>query len=145
GLPMSKEFLAMRGESYPEHVMKTLRSYIAQASTTALPDEVAAKVKQHILIMLACMISGTQLKPGKLALSFARKRNHMDNSSTPGTNLSDPGGVGSLVSGRAARAGECDGVHRRSRADPGASSVPAALAMAEETRASGDLLIKATS
>jgi 2-methylcitrate dehydratase PrpD len=51
--------------------------------------------------------------------------------------------MAAFANGMTARAGESDDVHTRSRAHPGASVVPAALAMAEREGRSGDLLIRA--
>ena len=112
-------------------VMKALRVFVASAPERPLPTEVLEKTKQHILIMLACMISGTTLKPGRLAAEMARSHGGAAQACVPGTNLVGLGEIASFVNGMTARAGESDDVHTRSRAHPGASVVPAALAMAE--------------
>ena len=48
-----------------------LSSYISGAITHPLPPAVAEKGRQHILDTLAAMISGTQLRPGQLAIAYA--------------------------------------------------------------------------
>ncbi|MDE2476208.1 MAG: MmgE/PrpD family protein, partial [Alphaproteobacteria bacterium] len=56
----------------PGAVMPTLSAYMSGAGTRKLPDAVVEKSKQMILDTLAAMISGSQLAPGKVALTFAR-------------------------------------------------------------------------
>src|SRR2546423_15378215 len=53
-------------------VMTQLSSYMSQASTRTLPNEVVEKAKHHILDTFAAMISGHQLPPGRAALQFVR-------------------------------------------------------------------------
>jgi hypothetical protein len=53
-------------------VMEKLIDYVSKARKTALPPEVATKTKHHILDTLAAMISGATLKPGEMALKYAR-------------------------------------------------------------------------
>src|SRR5258708_2582862 len=48
-------------------VMEKLSSYMSEAATRPLPDEVVEKAKQHVLDTLAAMISGSELTPGCLA------------------------------------------------------------------------------
>jgi hypothetical protein len=53
-------------------VMAKLSTYMSEAGSRALPDEVAEETKYHILDTLAAMISGSELPPGRQALRFAR-------------------------------------------------------------------------
>src|SRR5258706_11934222 len=53
-------------------VIKTLSTYMSEASARALPEEVAEKTKRHVLDTFAAMISGSALPPGRLALAFAK-------------------------------------------------------------------------
>lgn len=127
----------------PAAVMAALRTFIASAPIRPLPPEVSEKTKQHILSMLACMISGTTLKPGRLAIEMARSYEGSGQACIPGTDILVLGEIAAFANGMTSRAGESDDVHTRSRAHPGASIVPAALAMAERERRSGDHLIRA--
>src|ERR1700691_4845792 len=53
-------------------VMVTLSTYMSEARTRALPDEVVEKLKHHILDTVAAMVSGPGLAPGIAAIRFAR-------------------------------------------------------------------------
>ena len=55
-------------------IMQQLSAYMAAAATRALPEEVSEKAKQHILDTFAAMISGSQLTPGRSALSPGGRR-----------------------------------------------------------------------
>ncbi len=122
---------------------ETLAAYIAGAAGAALPDAVHQRTRQHILVMLACMISGCDLKPGQLALGMVTDAGDAGEASLPGTALRAPGEIAAFANGMTARADESDDVHARSRAHPGASIVPAALAMGEREGVSGETLVRA--
>ena len=49
-----------------------LSRYMSEARERALPDEVVEKAKQHTLDTLAAMISGSEIRPGRAAIEFAR-------------------------------------------------------------------------
>lgn len=53
-------------------VMVTLSTYMSEARTRALPDEVVETLKHHILDTVAAMVSGSGLAPGIAAIQFAR-------------------------------------------------------------------------
>jgi 2-methylcitrate dehydratase PrpD len=53
-------------------VMAKLSTYMSEARSGALPEEVVEKAKQHIIDTFAAIVSGTQLLPGNAALRFAR-------------------------------------------------------------------------
>ena len=55
-------------------VTSELSAYIAGALKHRLPEEVAEKTKHHLLDTLAAMISGSRLKPGRLAITYARSQ-----------------------------------------------------------------------
>ncbi|MBI2209164.1 MAG: MmgE/PrpD family protein [Deltaproteobacteria bacterium] len=55
-------------------VTQQLSEYIAGSSSASLPPEVAAKARHHILDTIAAMVSGSQLKPGRLAIKYARSQ-----------------------------------------------------------------------
>src|SRR5579864_6681337 len=52
--------------------MEKLSSYMSEAAARALPEEVVEKAKHHVLDTFAAMISGSELRPGRAALQFAR-------------------------------------------------------------------------
>src|SRR4026207_2513650 len=53
-------------------VMSALSAYMAAARDRALPADVVEKAKHHILDTFAAMISGSELPPGRAALTLAR-------------------------------------------------------------------------
>jgi len=53
-------------------VMAKLSTYMSEAGSRALPDQVVQETKYHILDTLAAMVSGSELPPGRQALRFAR-------------------------------------------------------------------------
>jgi 2-methylcitrate dehydratase PrpD len=123
--------------------MPVLSAFVAGAAGRPLPPAVATRTKQHVLNALACMISGTTLPPGRLAVEMVRGYGGAPHASIPGTDLVTLGEIAAFANGMTARAGESDDVHARSRAHPGASVVPAALAMAERQGATGERLVRA--
>ncbi|HET9663638.1 MAG TPA: MmgE/PrpD family protein, partial [Burkholderiales bacterium] len=54
-------------------VTPELIRYLANAATTPLPPNVAAKAKHHLLDTIAAMVSGTTIKPGEFALRYIAK------------------------------------------------------------------------
>src|SRR5687767_1560392 len=54
-------------------LMRELSAYVSSALTTALPAVVAEKTRHHVLDTIAAMVSGSQLLPGKKALSYAKR------------------------------------------------------------------------
>ncbi len=123
--------------------MPVLSAFVAGAAGRPLPPAVATRTKQHVLNTLACMISGTTLPPGRLAIEMVRGYGGAPHASIPGTDLVTVGEIAAFANGMTARGGESDDVHARSRAHPGASVVPAALAMAEREGATGERLVRA--
>ena len=53
-------------------VMERLSGYMAAAAATPLPAAALEQTKLHILDTLGAMVSGSTLRPGKLAIAFAR-------------------------------------------------------------------------
>jgi 2-methylcitrate dehydratase PrpD len=123
--------------------MPVLSAFVAGAAGRPLPPAVATRTKQHVLNTLACMISGTTLPPGRLAVEMVRGYGGTPHACIPGTDLVTLGEIAAFANGMTARGGESDDVHARSRAHPGASVVPAALAMAEREGATGERLVRA--
>lgn len=120
-----------------------LSTYIAQALDRPLPPQVAEKARQHILDTIAAMISGTRLQPGKLAIAYVVGQGGARQSSIVGTRLLTSPVQAALANGMLAHADETDDSHAPSRTHPGCAVVPAALAMAENTHANGERLIRA--
>src|SRR5881397_1091545 len=54
------------------NLMSMLSTYMSEAASRKLPEEIVEKTKQVILDTVAAMISGAELPPGKFAIQFAR-------------------------------------------------------------------------
>ena len=131
-----------RNPSAGGDLMEQFVAYVANARTAALPHEVVEKSKQHILDTFAAMISGSRLKPGQMALKYARLcSGGPAEALVVGSALVLPAVNTALANGMLAHADETDdsggGIH------PGCVVLPAALAMAEREDASGAELIRA--
>jgi len=123
--------------------MARLSAHMAAAATAALADSVAAKTKHHILDTLAAMVSGTRLKPGRLATAYVAAQGGNEEALVPGTGILTTARLAALAGGMCAHADETDDSHPVAFFHPGCAVVPAALAMAERAGASGLKLINA--
>src|SRR4051812_40839482 len=123
--------------------MLELSEYIAGALARPLPDAAVEKARHHILDTLAAMVSGTELKPGQLAIGYAQAQGGAPEASIVGTRLRTSAVNAALANGMLAHADETDDSHAPSRTHPGCAVVPAALAVAERTHASGEQFLRA--
>ena len=123
--------------------MRQLSEYIAEALKHPLPPSIVVKARQHILDTMAAMISGTRLPPGKLAVAYVASLGGVRQASVVGTRLLISPVHAALANGMLAHADETDDSHAPSRTHPGCAVIPAALAVAEHTHASGEDFIRA--
>jgi 2-methylcitrate dehydratase PrpD len=123
--------------------MAALSAYVAGALGRRLPEEVAAKTKLHLLDTLAAMLSGARLRPGRLAIAFARGQGGRREAAVAGTRLRTAAINAALANGILAHADETDDSHLAGLFHPGCAVVPAALAVAERQRQSGAALLNA--
>ena len=65
---------AMRSAPAVSPLMQRLSAYVAGALRKPLPAAVAEKTKHHLLDTLAATVSGSRLRPGREAISFARSQ-----------------------------------------------------------------------
>jgi len=124
-------------------LMRKLSEYMATARRKALPAEVAEKTKHHIADSLAAMVSGSQLRPGRLASSYARIEGGNRQACVAGTRIVTSATVAALANGIMAHADETDDSHQAAFYHPGCAIVPAALAMGEREHGSGAVLLRA--
>ncbi|HZF27766.1 MAG TPA: MmgE/PrpD family protein [Gammaproteobacteria bacterium] len=120
-----------------------LARYMADAATRPLPDRVTRAAKQRILDTLAAMVSGAALPPGKLAIDYVRAQGGTAEACVATTDIVTTAVNAAFANGMLAHADETDDFHAFTKAHPGCSTVPAALAMAERTHASGAALVRA--
>jgi 2-methylcitrate dehydratase PrpD len=124
-------------------MMVKLSTYIAAAGGRALPDDVVEKAKHHILDTISAMVSGSQLPPGKAALTFAK--------ASPGDKVATVAGStflcgaidAAMANGVLAHSDETDDSHSPSLSHPGCSIVPATLATGEHFGIDGMKMIRA--
>lgn len=118
------------------------RHIVAQPTGTA-DSRVFDRAKMHILDTLVAVSSGSTLRPGRVAATYAELRRSLDGPSSViglGGQKTHPE-VAALANGTAAHADETDDGSDLVRMHTGASVVPAALALAEAVDATGaDLL-----
>jgi 2-methylcitrate dehydratase PrpD len=123
--------------------MRRLSEYVAEALTRPLPHAVVEKAHHHVLDAFAAMISGSQLRPGRMAIDYVASLGGTPEASIVGTPLRTSAANAALANGMLAHADETDDSHAPSRTHPGCAVIPAALAIAERNRASGEMFLRA--
>ena len=124
--------------------MQRLSSYVATAPNRPLPVEVEEKAKHLVLDTLACMVSGSLLGPGQMAISYIRNiRGSAKEACIAGTDLLVSAVDAALANGMLAHADETDDSHAGSFTHPACSVVPAALSMSERGACSGRKMLRA--
>jgi 2-methylcitrate dehydratase PrpD len=83
------------------------------------------------------MVSGSILKPGEVALRFAKNQRGKREAQVIGSKVVTSAIHAALANGMMAHADETDDSHAKSRTHPGCAIVPAALAMSERVGADG--------
>ena len=124
-------------------VMTTLSGYMAAAKDRPLPPDVIEKAKHHILDTFAAMVSGSELPPGRVALALARAQAGRPSATVIGSSILTGAMDAALVNGVLAHSDETDDSHGPSQSHPGASIVPAALALGEELGITGEHYLRA--
>lgn len=123
--------------------MTTLSAYMAAARDRPLPPDVVDKATHHILDTCAAMVSGSKLPPGQAALAFGKSQTGRSTATIVGSMALTGTTDAALVNGVLAHADETDDSHGASQSHPGASIVPAALALGEEIGATGSHFLRA--
>jgi len=125
-----------------EKVTGVVARYMVASRERALPVDVVRETKHRILDTLAAMISGSRLKPGELAIRYARSQGGVPEASVVATPIRTTAVTAALVNGMFAHADETDDFEPQTKAHPGCAVVPAALAVAERHDRSGQELIR---
>ena len=131
----------LRAEVSP--VMEALSRYMAAAKDHPLPAEVLAAVKHHVLDTFAAMVSGSELPPGRAALSFATGQAGRPVATVVGSAIVTSPMDAALINGVLAHSDETDDSHGESQSHPGSSTVPAALAAGESFQITGSQFLRA--
>jgi 2-methylcitrate dehydratase PrpD len=120
-----------------------LARYMVAARTQPLPQAAALAGKHRILDTLGAMISGARLPPGEMAIKFIRTQGGTAECCVVTTNIVTSAINAALANGMCAHGDETDDFEPVTKAHPGSSVVPAALAMAERDGRSGAELLRA--
>ncbi|MEX2563217.1 MAG: MmgE/PrpD family protein, partial [Nitriliruptoraceae bacterium] len=126
-----------------ESATTTLARYIVAAGEKPLPDEVTEKANHHLLDTIGAMVSGADLRAGRLAVSWAGGVGGVHEARVLTTDLRITAFNAALANGMMAHADETDDSHAPSLTHPGCAIVPAALAVAEHVDATGEQLLRA--
>lgn len=114
-----------------------LAEFVAHSNADRLPRELFRLAKLYVLDTLGVVVFGGT-KPWSAAVArYARGLGASGPASVVGASWTAPPAIASLVNGTAGHAFELDDVHDESLLHPGTVVVPAALAVAEATKASG--------
>jgi 2-methylcitrate dehydratase PrpD len=117
--------------------------YMAAARQQTLPPDIAREARHRILDTIGAMVSGAKLKPGELAIRFARAQGGVPEASIVTTGIRVSAVNAALVNGMFGHADETDDFEPVTKAHPGCAVVPAALAMGERVGCSGRELLNA--
>ena len=120
-----------------------LARYMVEARARTLAPEVARAARHRILDTLAAMVSGAHMKPGEMAIRYARAQGGNPEATILTTNIRTSAVNAALVNGMFAHADETDDFEPVTKAHPGSHVVPAALAMAEREGSSGPEFLNA--
>lgn len=119
----------------------TIARHIVTAAERRLPETTIAAAKRAVLDTLVAIVSGSRLEAGRLARRYVASYGSTGAASLVGDGSLVRPELAALANGMSAHADETDDVHDLARMHPGASIVPAALALAEtEGRSGGDWL-----
>src|SRR5262249_59689284 len=121
-------------------VTRVLADYIAGTMDRALPAEVVAKTKLHVLDTLAAMLSGSRLKPGELAAAYVDRLGGRPEATVIGTRIVTSAINAALANAMMGHADETDDSHLAGLFHPGCGIVPAALAVAAQAGRGGEEL-----
>ncbi|MCX5542453.1 MmgE/PrpD family protein [Paraburkholderia sp. CNPSo 3076] len=120
-----------------------LARYIVAARDQPLPDAVLVECKNHILDTFGAMVSGSRMRPGMLATQYVRTLGGAPQASVVGSDLRTSTVNAALANAMRAHSDETDDFEPVTKAHPGCSTVPAALALGEAQGASGAALVRA--
>lgn len=117
--------------------------HIAGGRRRPLPESAAAAGKRAVLDALVAMVSGSTLEAGRLAQRYVASYGSTGEATVVGGGARVRPELAALANGMSAHADETDDVHDLARMHPGASIVPAALALAETEGRSGEDWLRA--
>jgi 2-methylcitrate dehydratase PrpD len=120
-----------------------LARYMTAARDNALPEQVVVECKHRILDTFGAMVSGSRMRPGELAVKYVQELGGTPQASVIGARFRTTTVNAALANAMCAHSDETDDFEPVTKAHPGSSVVPAALAMGEYEGRSGQDLIRA--
>ena len=138
-----RSLFASQGQPQRTDTTGQLARYMAEARDRVLPPPVLLATRHRILDTLSAMVSGAKLKPGEMAIQYARSQGGVAEASVVTANYQTSAVNAALANGMCAHADETDDFEPDTKAHPGCSVVPAALAMAEREGRSGTEFVRA--
>lgn len=124
-------------------VTARLARYMVSARDQELPPAVLLECKHRILDTFGAMVSGSRMTPGMMGLKYARGLGGEAQASVIGSKFRTTAVNAALANAMCAHSDETDDFEPVTKAHPGSSVVPAALAMAEKEGRSGQDMIRA--
>jgi len=125
------------------NLTEQLSRYIVSHQAGQVPQPIVERAKIHILDTFGAMISGSMLKPGRVAVDFVRAEAGPREATVVATDVRTSPILAALANGMTAHADETDDAHFPTVTHPGSVILPAALAVAEREHRSGHDLIVA--
>jgi 2-methylcitrate dehydratase PrpD len=119
------------------NLTEELSNYIVSQQASRLPPPILERAKIHILDTLGAMVSGSMLRPGRVAIDFVRGEGGPREATVVATDVQTSQILAALANGMTAHADETDDAHFPTVTHPGSVIVPAALAVAEKQHRSG--------
>lgn len=120
-----------------------LARYMLDARDRPLPADVSLAARHRLLDTIGAIVSGARLKPGAVAIDYVREQGGIPEASVATTDIRTSAVNAALANAMFAHADETDDFHPFTKAHPGCSVVPAALAMGERQAGSGEELLHA--
>src|SRR5450631_3635696 len=130
-------------EAQTSEVTAQLARYMVAARDQPLPDDVALECKHHILDTFGAMVSGSRLRPGMMAARYVQGLGGAPQACVIAAKWRTSTINAALANAMCAHADETDDFEPVTKAHPGSSVVPAALAVAEHEHRSGEAFIRA--
>lgn len=120
-----------------------LARYMVEARDLELSPTVVLAAKHRILDTLGAIVSGARLKPGEVTIDYVRGQAGVPEASVATTDIMTSAVNAAFANAMFGHADETDDFHPFTKAHPGCSVVPAALAMGERQGSTGVEFLRA--
>jgi 2-methylcitrate dehydratase PrpD len=129
-------------EALPIGDLSQFARFLCHFDLQDVPGDAVSKAKVCLLDALGCMIAGAQTRTGRIARDYAGRGVQEGEASLTGCSRRVLVQNAAFGNGVMASALDADDGHRQATGHPGAVIIPAALAVAESTGASGSRLVE---